>query len=280
MAKKRHWKKRAKIQERVTENAKLSESVENTGLTAAKTSEAAKDNMQNHKDSSDGKLLCTIDVSGEKCLEIDCGTNKAMLYLSKMCLGSKGACIQFKGAWLTPNEFQFVSGRENAKDWKRSIRHNGSSLKLLLAKNLIKIQTSPKKIPQTSEEKENNEQLSPKLSTVKVTDELCAETDTSSSTTSIVAGNDDDSSAAQSAIGKKDDESSAALSAVAETAGDSSAALSAIAETAGDTVCDTEAATEQSGDDQSGDDQQNGATETEMSVTEICADKETNLAKV
>ena len=308
MAKKRHWKKRAKIQERVTENAKLSESVENTGLTAAKTSEAAKDNMQNHKDSSDDKLLCTVDVLGEKCLEIDCGTNKAMLYLSKMCLGSKGACIQFKGAWLTPNEFQFVSGRENAKDWKRSIRHNGSSLKLLLAKNLIKIQTSPKKIPQTSEEKENNEQLSPKLSTVKVTDELCTETDTSSKTTSTLPGNDDDSSAAQfavgkkdddssaaqsavgkkddessaalSVVGKKDDESSAALSVVGETDGESSAALSAVAGTAGDTVCDTEVATEQSGDDQSGDDQQNGATETEMSVTEICADKETNLAKV
>ena len=83
MAKKRHWKKKAKIQERVTENAKLSESVENTGLISAKTSDAVKDNMQNHKDNADDKLLCTIDVSGEKCLEIDCGSNKAMLYLSK-----------------------------------------------------------------------------------------------------------------------------------------------------------------------------------------------------
>lgn len=274
MAKKRHWKKKAKIQERVTENAKLSESVENTGLISAKTSDAVKDNMQNHKDNADDKLLCTIDVSGEKCLEIDCGSNKAMLYLSKMCLGSKGACIQFKGAWLTPNEFQFVSGRENAKDWKRSIRHNGSSLKLLLAKNLIKIQTSPKKVPQTSEEKENNEQLSPKLSTMKVPDDRRTETDTGSNTTPTVTGNDGYTSATSSLVGEIVGDSSAALSLVGETVGDRSATQSAVTETAGDTVCDTEMATERSCDDQ-----QIGVTETEMSVNEISSDKETNLAK-
>ena len=36
-------------------------------------------------------------------------------YLSRLCQGSKGPCIWFQGAWLTPNEFQFISGRETAK---------------------------------------------------------------------------------------------------------------------------------------------------------------------
>lgn len=76
---------------------------------------------------------------GEIILEVECGQNKAAMYLSKLCQGSKGPCISFQGSWLTPNEFQFVSGRETAKDWKRSIRHHGKSLKLLLAKGILSV---------------------------------------------------------------------------------------------------------------------------------------------
>ena len=70
-------------------------------------------------------------------LEIECGTNAALLYLSRLCQGSKGPCIWFQEAWLTPNEFQYISGRETAKDWKRSIRHCGKSMKLLLTKGIL-----------------------------------------------------------------------------------------------------------------------------------------------
>lgn len=76
---------------------------------------------------------------GEMILEVECGQNKAAMYLSKLCQGSKGPCINFQSSWLTPNEFQFVSGRETAKDWKRSIRHHGKSLKLLLAKGILAV---------------------------------------------------------------------------------------------------------------------------------------------
>lgn len=63
--------------------------------------------------------------NGEPCIEVECGENKALLYINKLCQGSKGPSIRYRGEWLTPNEFQFVSGRETAKDWKRSIRHKG-----------------------------------------------------------------------------------------------------------------------------------------------------------
>lgn len=63
--------------------------------------------------------------NGEPCIEVECGENKALLYINKLCQGSKGPSIKYRGEWLTPNEFQFVSGRETAKDWKRSIRHKG-----------------------------------------------------------------------------------------------------------------------------------------------------------
>lgn len=65
--------------------------------------------------------------NGEPCIEVECGENKALLYINKLCQGSKGPSIKYRGEWLTPNEFQFVSGRETAKDWKRSIRHKGKS---------------------------------------------------------------------------------------------------------------------------------------------------------
>ncbi|XP_077998062.1 uncharacterized protein LOC144451154 isoform X2 [Glandiceps talaboti] len=83
----------------------------------------------------------TVDDDGQAALEIECGENKALLYLSKLCQGSKGQCVFFKNAWLTPNEFQFVSGRETAKDWKRSIRHRGKCLKTLMNRGLL--QTHP-----------------------------------------------------------------------------------------------------------------------------------------
>ncbi|KAB0399509.1 hypothetical protein E2I00_015822, partial [Balaenoptera physalus] len=61
------------------------------------------------------------------CREVECGANRALLYVRKLCQGSKGPSICHRGEWLTPNEFQFVSGRETAKDWKRSIRHKGAA---------------------------------------------------------------------------------------------------------------------------------------------------------
>lgn len=70
-------------------------------------------------------------------LEIECGSNNALMYLSRLCQGSKGPCIWFQEAWITPNEFQYISGRETAKDWKRSIRHCGKSMKLLLTKGIL-----------------------------------------------------------------------------------------------------------------------------------------------
>lgn len=77
--------------------------------------------------------------NAETLLPVECGPNSAILYLSKLCQGSKGQCICFNGCWLTPNEFQYISGRETAKDWKRSIRHNGKSIKLLISKGVIRV---------------------------------------------------------------------------------------------------------------------------------------------
>jgi len=86
-------------------------------------------------------LLVPGDESRETTiiLPVECGLNRGFLQLSKLCQGSKGQCILHHGTWLTPNEFQYVSGRVTAKDWKRSIRHNGKSLKLLISKGAFRV---------------------------------------------------------------------------------------------------------------------------------------------
>ena len=68
------------------------------------------------------------DGDGRTLLQVECGMNKAVLHLDKLCQGSKGACVLFDDAWMTPNEFQAAIGRELAKDWKRSIKHHDKSL--------------------------------------------------------------------------------------------------------------------------------------------------------
>lgn len=96
----------------------------------------------NGTDETTGEYLKPIYKDGEVILEVECGPNKALLYLTKLCQGSKGPCILYQESWLTPNEFQYVSGRETAKDWKRSIRHHGKSMKLLLAKGFLTVHSS------------------------------------------------------------------------------------------------------------------------------------------
>ena len=81
-------------------------------------------------------------VNPDVIIQVECGHNIGYMNLSKLCQGSKGSCIYYNGLYLTPNEFQFVSGRETAKDWKRSIRHNGKSLKLLIKRKLISVHSN------------------------------------------------------------------------------------------------------------------------------------------
>lgn len=85
------------------------------------------------------EYLCPIEKEGDTVLDVECGPNKAQMYLSKLHQGSKGSCLLFQGSWLTPNEFQYVSGRETAKDWKRSIRHQGKSIKLLFSRGILSV---------------------------------------------------------------------------------------------------------------------------------------------
>ena len=70
-------------------------------------------------------------------VEVTCGPNAGRLCLGQLRNGSRGRCVEFDGELMTPNQFQRISGRWMAKDWKRSIKHRGRSLKQLIKDGII-----------------------------------------------------------------------------------------------------------------------------------------------
>ena len=85
---------------------------------------------------SRGSSLWREDELGEHLL-VTCAENEAKLYKDRFARGSIGRCVWFKGRWITPNEFQAISGRQSSKDWKRSIRLNGRCLKEYIGEGLF-----------------------------------------------------------------------------------------------------------------------------------------------
>lgn len=113
-------------------------------------SDADEKEHQQQKDEDYDKLRQSgeaLEVDGDGGLSVTCGENVARLYLSKLRLIARervqSQCIRFSGSWLTPNEFQRDSGREAAKDWKRTIRHNGLCLKQLLSDGIFDFSVTP-----------------------------------------------------------------------------------------------------------------------------------------
>jgi hypothetical protein len=81
--------------------------------------------------------LWVEDKFGQHLL-VTCAENDAKFYKNRFARGSIGKCVQFRGRWITPNEFQAISGRQSSKDWKRSIRLNGRCLKEYIGDGLFK----------------------------------------------------------------------------------------------------------------------------------------------
>ena len=84
----------------------------------------------------DGGALMQTDEYGDH-FHVNCAGNAAKFYLNRFARGSIGRCVLFRSRWITPNEFQAISGRQSSKDWKRSIRLRGRCLKEYIAQGLF-----------------------------------------------------------------------------------------------------------------------------------------------
>ena len=63
-----------------------------------------------------------------KPVTVSCNEEEGILHPNLLCRGSRGKCIYYQGQWLTPNQFEYHTGRERSKYWKRSLYIDGKSL--------------------------------------------------------------------------------------------------------------------------------------------------------
>ena len=83
-------------------------------------------------------------INGEEfILTVECGTNTAKLHLSKLRQGSRAACVMFEDRWLSPNQFQCVSGRRTTKvrtlihTYIPITKHVNNSIIIICVNNII-----------------------------------------------------------------------------------------------------------------------------------------------
>ncbi|XP_042535016.1 sp110 nuclear body protein [Dipodomys spectabilis] len=104
----------------------------------------------NSNSAEDSKMDCAQKATAEEkpeddavdflspTLPVTCGDAKGVLYKEKMQQGSSEKCIQNEeGTWFTPDEFVIEGKREKSKDWKKSVRCRGQTLRRLMEKRLL-----------------------------------------------------------------------------------------------------------------------------------------------
>ena len=98
-------------------------------------------------------MLFAGDGSPVAVIRVTCGARMAEFHVDRLADGlgpvtnsigtsRTSLCVRTfddddDGIWMTPNQFQRASGRGTARDWKRSIKHHGVSLKSLLTKAIL-----------------------------------------------------------------------------------------------------------------------------------------------
>ncbi|XP_015227705.1 PREDICTED: deformed epidermal autoregulatory factor 1 homolog [Cyprinodon variegatus] len=70
-------------------------------------------------------------------LPVRCRNTSGVLYKNRLGSGGKGRCIKHNQQWVTPTEFEALSGRASSKDWKRSIRYAGRPLLCLIQEQIL-----------------------------------------------------------------------------------------------------------------------------------------------
>ena len=76
--------------------------------------------------------------SSSDCLLVNCGGFEGSFSKSRYARGVKSRCVQFRGEWMTPLQFEEMSGLGASHNWKRSLRYKGKPLAYWINKGIIK----------------------------------------------------------------------------------------------------------------------------------------------
>ncbi|KAL7379492.1 hypothetical protein ABVT39_028271 [Epinephelus coioides] len=77
--------------------------------------------------------IWTLDITQ---LPVTCGQKEGTLDRQRLAKGEK--CIVFKKQWFTPGEFERFAGKKSSKNWKLSIRCQGTPLEKLIKEGHLK----------------------------------------------------------------------------------------------------------------------------------------------
>ena len=126
------------VQETVVNDYKAAGSKEASSSSgSSESSSSSGDESSSSSSAPDkGPQLWKLDQVGYYII-VKCAENEAKFYKHRFARGSIGKCVWFRERWITPNEFQAVSGRQSSKDWKRSIRLQGRCLKDFISEGLF-----------------------------------------------------------------------------------------------------------------------------------------------
>ncbi|XP_056309397.1 nuclear body protein SP140-like protein [Danio aesculapii] len=76
-------------------------------------------------------------------LPVKCGKTEGTLHRDKLAKGKK--CFFAQGCWFSPGEFEKFAGKEKSKNWKVSIRCDGTPLKKLIEENHLQCKPMQRK---------------------------------------------------------------------------------------------------------------------------------------
>ena len=90
-----------------------------------------------------------------RALQVMCGQNRAEFHVHKMRLTGKsvGKCVLFEAKWVTPTEFENMSGVHPTKKWRKNIKYKGQPIADWLAKINVIIVSTHSRIARTPKTK-------------------------------------------------------------------------------------------------------------------------------
>lgn len=98
-----------------------------------------KNDVQLENDATIGYVEKSIPEEAAKELPVRCGKKDGILHIVRFGSGRNGKCIEHKGEWYTPYEFEIFAGLGLSKCWRKSIKYGvRCDLMMLIKKKRIK----------------------------------------------------------------------------------------------------------------------------------------------
>jgi chromatin remodeling complex protein RSC6 len=98
-------------------------------------------------------------VAAHHVLKISCGEKEAQFHVAKFTAGGRSKCVFYRKQWVTPVELEEFCGRGASHNWKRTLKHSGKAVGVLIAQGKIKAPVDEKTVTAMLPDGEEGEKL-------------------------------------------------------------------------------------------------------------------------